>query len=363
MKPIQVADLIALWESGIPAKKMWFSRKLNLCEQSMIDQVREALRQKGLVLARYGHKYKVESMNLPVPAVNIHPASNSKTVRWTPEEWDKLAEAVWERRQHEPLESFIALANKSQIVFPENRRRKLMTLVSCEPLRVRLMDKFRRMVAAANEAEQAKATASSLREQIAQMESKFSSVKVPTREEILDGLTEEEITTYFGDSVIKNLTPAEIVAKFPHEDILDCIPAPELAGYAFRNFMEILMDRQQQQPMPTLPQPTLPQQTRPNQPIKTQINLPTKKLPKVLIVGGTLGNEKQLIEKRLADKANVSIIDRKTDLPDADYYVIRAKFACHPMHEAVKRKAPAGRYLIHRGGIGKLVEAVEEMVK
>ncbi len=99
----------------------------------------------------------------------------------------------------------------------------------------------------------------------------------------------------------------------------------------------------------------------PIKPIKTQINLPVKKLPKVLIVGGTLGNEKQLIERRLANKANVSIIDRKADLPDADFYVLRAKFACHPMHEAVKRKA--GKYLIHRGGIGKLIEAVEELVK
>lgn len=349
MRQETVDSMLALWETGIPAKRMWFARKLKLSTDEFINQLQEKMKEKGLYLYKYKGKYIVtnsESEIIP----ESKKSKRGQRVTWTAHEWDMLANAVWELRKKDQISSFITLVNAATEVLPKNRRRKLVGINNCTPLQERLAEKFRKMIDSVNESE-------SRKEKIAELEVKLASI--PTKEQLLDSLSAEEINTYFSDQVIENLTPADVVSKFSPEDILECIPAPELAGYTFKTLMQSLMEK----PQPIIQQISMPPTLKqlPQKPIKTQINLPIKKLPKVLIVGGTVGNEKNIIEDGLKDVANISIIDRKTDLPDADFYVIRAKFACHSMQDAVKSKT-VGKYIVHRGGISTMIKSIKDLV-
>ena len=144
--------------------------------------------------------------------------ARKSVVRWNEEEWDRLAELVHSMRKNSP-DSIASLANRAQKQFPKDRQRPgILTTVALQPLVERIQQKDRDLQAKSEKSDEYAAKLTF-----------FENVPA-TREELLATLSDEEIRRHFQPRLLQMLAPADVVASFETEVLLDAMTTGDLAA-------------------------------------------------------------------------------------------------------------------------------------
>jgi len=353
-----IDEIVAYYVSDKPGQKKWFTRKMNLLPEDQQKEVWTLLRAKG---------YAAPDDAQPQAAEEIRPTRN--LVSWSDEEWDQLAVLVWRARKNDPSETLIGLVKKVMVQFPEHRRRTIRVLNEIKPLVERLQACDAKIETVSDDLEFSKL-------RIAELESQQQ--KIPSRDEILGTLTDEEILQHYGERVLNLHSPDEILKQYSTDVLLSNIQTPDIVAYAFKAGVEMFLDSQRemvgavreltatvkQQASATSNNRTTTHGTKPSIPMPR----PTpSKLPKVTIVG-LLGNQQIKVEERLEGRANFNFVDknRRVDaIPSGqDIVLLAANFISHALHAAAKKAVDGTttRLIIHHGGVDMLVRKLDSLL-
>lgn len=346
-------ELRTYYESDQPGKKRWFYRKMNLLSEAEQNEVWE-------FLVECGHKRPGSATAKAMPPAD----AEAGRVKWTEDEWERLATFVWLARKNHPEETVLALANKVQPQFPKDRQRKLMGWGAVQPLVDRLKAKDALLLKQVEDAEFAQEHAKELTQKLAQM---------PTEADVLEGLTDDKLKDEFGPRVLNCYKPSEVLNHYHQEALLSAMPMESVLRHVMEGFLsgqrqiaENLKElttaiqgmKQPAPPTPAVPKPS-PPPPAPPPPAPTQgQELP--RLPKITVVG-LLGNQQNEVKRALLGRANFNFIDKErkpNDLPaQQDILVVATKFVGHA-HAIAARKVVLGKpttYIEHKGGILQLI--------
>jgi len=270
-------------------------------------------------------------------------------IYWSEKEWDQLAELVFAMRRNHPEQSVSALVNRAQKQFPEDRRRTGLSNHAIRPL----LDRLRALDSRLREAQD---EAASLRARIAIYDG------IETRDQVLSSLTDDEILR-FGDRLLGLLTPNDVIAAFPTEEMVALIPVERLVGVAAQRFAFELLHRKIETSV-LLPknfltdakirQPSVSRQT-------------PKKRPRIVMVG-LKGNQPQHVRERLEDICeltflDVSLRDGHAIPTSADHVFIWSNFVSHIHRNVVRSRISTDRITEHHGGLQVLIDKAEQWLK
>lgn len=345
-----IDEIVAYYLSDKPGQKKWFTRKMNQLPEDQQDEVWKVLEARG----HSRPKEEDDEEEVRTPRVMIS---------WEDSEWDQLAELVWRARKNDPTETLIGLVKKVMSHFPEKRRRNIRVMKEVEPLRERLQKRDEAMLAAIEDFEIAKL-------RIIELESHQQ--KIPTRDEVLGTLTDEEILQHYGQRVLHLYSPDEILRQYTPEILLSNVHTADIAAHALKAGVEMFLDTQRElvgavrELTSTVAQQrtTTHGTTKPSMPMPRPI--PTR-LPKVTVVG-LLANQQAKVQERLSGRANFNFVDknRKADaIPEnQDVIVLAANFISHAMQEAAKKRVngTATKLVVHHGGVDMLVRKLDALL-
>lgn len=357
-----IDELVQLFESKKSGQKIWFSRKMNKLLPEQQDEV-------WAFLEGRGHKRpKPKKKKETTPEKQEEQESGRTFIAWTDEEWDQLAEMVWRARKNDPSETLVGLVRKVSDIFPKERRRNIRTANELKQLIERLRQRDENLCVSNDDLEFYKL-------QISEYEAKHQ--QIPSREQILSALSDEEVVLRFGETVLQNSSLHDIITRYPTDAILSSVPATDAIGYFLKMGIEMFADSQnqllnavreltsvvrQQQVAVQHPKPTT------HQPGKQPMPTPRVKsrVPKVTVVG-LLANQQAKVEEALKGRANFNFVDKNrkpdsTAIPDGqDFVVLAANFITHSMQEAAKKKLKGSdtKLIVHHGGIETMVRKLE----
>ena len=392
-----IQDLTTLFTSGQQGKLNWFYRK-------MYNQSPELKNEVWHQLIAMGHSVedaKIKVKDGPVRPVKTKPApvttpvplppcppptpmpvpvseteeeesdegesrGRKPKVEWSDEEWDRLADLIESMRRNNPEPPLSVLITRALAQFPQDRRRKLVGVKSMEPLTKRLKERSQILLDAKTDKEK-------LVFKMAQMQ------EAPSKDEILAGLTDEEVVEMFSQRVLDNLTPAEIFAHYPTEMLLESIPPTALISHAIQMFIEGVSETSGSftkgfQDLGSILNfvsragtngAAKPTNVAPSIPLPRGM-MPGKRLPRVTVVG-MKGDQPVNLESRFQGRASFNFIDKdqaKQSVPSSsDVVVFWARFCSHKSQEQIRNSLPNNcRIITHHGGTTKLAEALEVML-
>lgn len=265
-------------------------------------------------------------------------------VRWTEEEWDKLADLVHPMRRNSP-DSIATLANRAQKQFPKDRQRPgILTTAALQPLVERIHRRDRELQAKAEKTDEYAAKLS------------FFEDAPATREELLVSLSDDEIRRHFQPRLLQMLAPADAVASFETEVLLDAMTTGDLAAVVARR---LVMDWER--PIQVTVQ--LPEQRIEQRPIpRPKSNGSTKK---ILIIGAKGDQPRHLREKAgyIADLIFIETerLDRQSVPRNVDFVIIWSKFVSHQQREIILSVMEPRKVSEHFGGLNQLVNRIEHL--
>jgi len=359
-----IDEIVSYYVSDKPGQRKWFTRKMNLLPHDQQQEIWTVLRRKSHL--RPEDMQRPENTQ-PQEAAPEETRRTRNLVSWSDEEWDRLAVAVWRARKNDPSETLIGLVKKVMMQFPENRRRTIRVLNEIKPLVERLQACDAKIETVSDDLEFSKL-------RIAELESQKQ--KIPSRDEILGTLTDEEILQHFGQRVLHLHSPDEILKQYSTDVLLSNIQTPDIVAYAFKAGVEMFLDSQREvagavreltaivKQASSTSNKTTTHGSKPPMPIPR----PTpSKLPKVTIVG-LLGNQQIKVEERLAGRANFNFVDknRRVDaIPiGQDVVLLAANFISHALHSAAKKAVDGTntKLIIHHGGVDMLVRKLDSIL-
>lgn len=342
-------EIIGYYLSDKPGQKKWFTRKMNQLSEDEQNEVWKALEERG-------HRRPVEE--------ETDERTPRLMIQWEDAEWDQLSDLVWRARKNDPTETLIGLVKKVMSQFPEKRRRNIRVLKEIEPLQQRLQKRDEEILASLEAYEYAKL-------RIIELEQHQQAV--PSRDEVLGTLTDEEILQHYGQRVLHLYSPDDILKQYSPEVLLSNIQPADLAAQAIKTGVEMFLDTQkelvgavrqltaavrQQQPRTTT------HGNKPSIPMPRPIG---SKLPKVTVVG-LLANQQAKVEERLSGRANFNFVDknRKADgIPEGqDVILLAANFISHAMQSAAKKRVSGTttKLVVHHGGVDMLVRKLDDIL-
>lgn len=113
-------------------------------------------------------------------------------VRYTKEEWDKLADIIFSMRKNNPASALATLAKKAMSQMTPDRRREL-TVQTLGPIIDRLKERYRDL-------DQLAAKAESLDEALTDIRSRSL-----TRQDVIKSFTDDELVSLFGQRVLRRM--------------------------------------------------------------------------------------------------------------------------------------------------------------
>lgn len=267
--------------------------------------------------------------------------SNRTVVRWTEEEWDKLADLVHTMRRNSP-DSIATLANRAQKQFPKDRQRPgSLTTAALQPLVERIQQKDRDLQTRAEKSEE--------------YASKLNFFKnVPaTREELLTSLSDDEIRGSFLPRLLRVVTPVDVIGAFKTEVVLDSVTTGDLAAVLAKR---LITDWER----PIQVSVQLPEQREQRSIPRPKINANTKK---ILIVGAK-GDQPRHLRERVGCLADLTFIeterlDRQSVPKSVDFVILWSKFVSHQQREIVLSVVEPRKVSEHFGGLSQLVHRIE----
>ena len=229
-------ELVALYISGQPGKKRWFIRKMKDVPEEVRERVWDLLEGRG-----YERPDKeVKEAPPPAPA----PKPQRSMVIWSEQEWDRLAQIVWGIRKNDPNDTLIGYCKRAIEQFPQDRRRIIRATDEVKPLieRLTLIDK--KYSGMESKLAEMQGTIASLEAKVGEANEKLAGV--PTRESILDSVTDDEVEFYFSERVMNMLTPDDVLKRYDHELLMSYIPMYEMIGSVIRTGLEMFRERDSQ---------------------------------------------------------------------------------------------------------------------
>jgi hypothetical protein len=270
----------------------------------------------------------------------------SKTARsrvtWDEKEWDKLAALVYTMRRKSP-ESIATLANRAQKQFPQDRRRPgSIHTAQLKPLVERILKREHEVEILSERAEEYAAKLSFLDD-------------VPkTKDGILEALTETEIRDRFLPQIIRLLTPADVLAAFPAEQLLESVSTSDLAAMVARRLVA-----QWERPINLtvhVPEP-MASHSKPR---------PTNGRQKHILVVGTTRDQPRHIREGVGSLCQLSFVelDRHTRFEkfpkNVDHVFVCSKFLTHAHLATVLGSFEPRKITQHFGGVSQLIAAIKQ---
>ena len=271
-------------------------------------------------------------------------------IRWTDEEWDRLAELVHAMRKNSP-DSIATLANRAQQQFPEDRRRPgVLTTAALRPLIERIQKMDRELQARAEKSDEYAAKLG------------FFEGAASTREELLTSLGDEEICQHFRPRLLQMLAPVDVLAAFSTEQLVGSMATGDLAAVVARRFVEHL-ERPVQVTVQLPEQRSHPAAASP----AVQCPKPDGKQKRIAVIG-IKGDEERHIRQKVGHLCELTFMEveklRTETVPrSADKVIIWAKFVSHKHRTMVMSVVEPHKVFEHFFGIKELVRKIENLCR
>ena len=278
--------------------------------------------------------------------------TNTKKVFWGEDEWEFLVSRVSSLCMKEPTTGLTNLAARIMKMMPEEQRRPthagLITELNkrlIEYNRLKWLDVDHELQTAKAELERRKAA--------------------PSRQEVIDSLTEEEIQ-HLTTRVIDNLSPYELCSRFSEQTILDCISPDAIIAQAFMRVIShttqhtVLLEENLtmlSRLLAELPAEKLRRQQQ------EKAAAPAK-LPQVAFVGFK-ADQIALVVDKLRGRIRVDVIDKNRSRFDssADIIIMWKKFISHSFQSQITTNMKKGARLIRfDGGLENAAKEIERAI-
>ena len=278
--------------------------------------------------------------------------ANTRKVFWGEDEWDFLVSRVSALCLKEPTTGLTPLAARIMQMMPEEQRRSthagLITELNkrlIEYNRLKWLDVDRELQTAKAELERRKAA--------------------PTRQEVIDSLTDEEIQ-HLTNKVINSLSPHELCSRFSEQTILDCISPDAIIAQAL---MRVVSHSVQHT---TLLEENLTMLSRllaelPSEKLRRQQQekaAAPAKLPQVAFVGFK-ADQIAIVVDKLRGRIRVDVIDKNRSRFDssADIIIMWKKFISHSFQDQITTNMKRGARLIRfDGGLDNAAREIERAI-
>ena len=248
----------------------------------------------------------------------------AEKVKWTDEEYDRLADIVFAMRLANPEPPLVTLINQAMGQFSEHRRRKIQAVNNVTPLLARLevlLAKFR----------------------VSQAENESLRGRLVAAETSPD---DDEVLRLYGPRVLKHLTPQEILRVHQPSDFLLDISVADLAAETVRRLVLQLLPQQERnvascecENSPVTPPNNLAVVPIPRSIYHPTVPLAKRKTRTKIVVVGLKPNQQTPFANLLPADAGIEcrFIDTNVSpatIPSgAALYVIWTKFASHAMQD------------------------------
>lgn len=267
-------------------------------------------------------------------------------IRWTEEEWDRLAGLVHPMRRNSP-DSIATLANRAQRQFPKDRQRPgILTTAALQPLVERIQKMDRDLQAKAEKCDE-------LIKKLTYYEN------LPTtKQEVAASFTDEEVRTYFLGRVMHMVTPEDVLGFFPPPMLIGAVETCDLVAVAARRLVSDLTKAR-----PVVLSFNMPDGQRPPVPARTKPTGNVGARKKVVVVG-TKGDQPRHLRERLGTRVELICIEVEKLHPNsipknADHVIIWSKFASHDHRQIVFSTMEPRKISEHFAGLTELGEFIE----
>jgi hypothetical protein len=293
------------------------------------------------------HQHIAPQQELGPASSNGH-VNRTRKVFWGEDEWEFIVSRVSALTLKEPTTGLTNLAARIMQMMPEEQRRPQASLVTelskrlVEYNRTKWLDVERDLQAAKSELERRKAA--------------------PSRQEVIDSLTDEEIN-HLTTKVIDNLSPFELCSRFSEQTILDCISPDAIIAQAFMRVVShttqhsMLLEENLTMLSRLLAElPT--EKLRRQQQEKAAV---PAKLPQVAFVGFK-ADQIAIVVDKLRGRIRVDVVDKNRSRFDssADIIIMWKKFISHSFQSQITTNMKKGARLIRfDGGLENASKEIE----
>lgn len=236
--------------------------------------------------------------------------SSRSFISWTNEEKDKLLDLMLQGWKRSPLTNIVELARNAQEQLPKERRKNLLNRGQLG----NVADEFhKRMIAHINQPVAPPITVEVPVEK---------EVKIPTSQEVLQ---QADVGTLL----------VALAGKF--NERFDALEAK--MRYAANGRSPVHHH--------------------------TEVTVTRAAVPRIAVVG-LIGHQERVVENAIGDRADLRFIDKDQSsprFPHCDYIVLVTKFISHYWDNAACSHLPKDRVFRHRGGVGELIQLIEEVVE
>ncbi|WP_442483060.1 hypothetical protein [Aeoliella sp. SH292] len=259
-----------------------------------------------------------------------------KNVRWTGDECYQLAEKMIELRINHPKKSNISLINLAQAT--------LIKLGEWQPHRERTISSNDQIAQVFPFLIQLDRDRQTIFKQATTVKQKLEEAEKSKVD--LDEMPIEEVMTFFGDKVLENTEPAELVHYFSPEELIGSLPLPKLAGYVAEQLVTAFLAR---------PSAELPK-------TQTQLNGNTNgdnghnghtnghaKTPPVIAVIGAQPHQAHRLVKHFEGRAQIVNVDKmkiggtgEAIKSNFDGVVVWAQHTSKMQRQIIKRRCESG---------------------
>lgn len=267
-------------------------------------------------------------------------------IRWTEEEWDRLAGLVHSMRRNSP-DSIATLANRAQKQFPKDRQRPgILTTAALQPLVERIQGMDRDIQTKAEKCDE-----------LAEKLSRHQNAPA-TREEILTNLTDEELRQRFLPRLCHLMTPEDVTNVFSADQILCAMTTGDLAAVVARRFVEQMEE-------PTCVFVQMPDSKPVPSAHRAKPLPPNGRRKKIAVIGWT-GDEWRHIRDRVGHLCDLEFIEvdklRAENVPrNADKIILCAKCVSHKHRTMVRSVVEPRKVFDHYFGHKELVRKIENL--
>lgn len=282
---------------------------------------------------------------------------NARTkIQWNDDEISLLATELHALRRKEPGTQLVRMLNRAQKRLPRDRRRDITTVSQFEPVLRKLMEIDQQVW---QDHEHIKNNREAIKEQ----------QPAPSRDEILNSITDDEVTKLFGKRAISLMSPDEIISLIGTESLLEMVPLPALSAFVAKKQMETFNRFSDIESLMWDLYARLDgeEDHKPISPQAKERDNKLSKTPKVVFYG-LLPRQYSEVTSRLGKRVVYHFVDKKREsdpVPkSADIVVFWARFASHSLQTKVKSSLPPGcQFVLHHGGISEMASIINDALR
>ena len=304
-------------------------------------------------IARHFENLESNGHSVEAESKSTKKKKRKKFVQWDEDEIGFLAIEILQMRREDPGAQIVHLLNKAQAELTPDRRRNITTVGQFEPI-------LKKMKELEDDVWNDHKSIVQYRQKIEEQK------EAPSRQEVFESVTEDELEQHFFDRVMDSITPDRIIKSISPQAILEMIPLPQIAAYVTLTQMKNLETLSE---LESLLWEVVAQVSDEPKPVPNQSPVhpgkdtsETKRKPKVVFYG-LLPRQHRIIDTRIGKEVKCQFVDKKREkdvVPEsAEIVVFWARYCSHSLQDQVKSNLPEGcQFVLHHGGIADMVSKV-----